>query len=811
MSDQNEPKNPADTPFYRKWLEGADASVAHKWEKANKSVSEWAHENLNMRESQAQNVVPVAGGLAAGLIGMALIKPLTAAGKALMKGAKALVTGFGYLEKIPVLGGLFTALGKGVEALGDYTGIVFSALAGAATFRALQLQPEEEKNSPSSFGPGAPAAVLGGALAVAARPPVEHAGVTFTPLQNAFKNNAGKPATLGQSNTLERLVGRDSLDKLHDELTGRPRPADGSVNFTRQQAEVLTDAFNRRIANLTEFHREAIEAAGRAARGSSLPSRFIYNTPLIGKPTHWLLRKVGIASDYMPKRWAQTLAEAQTATRIIAEKMPDLIRDVVGEIKDVPTPTPALNLAGTEAKISGPSLTPAEQATVQGHYDDWMKWAKTNSPEIAGAVENNDALRQTVMDEYARQFKAHNGNPPLETLNGVASDEFAKMPRLSVAAPSSTQPSAPASSQKSFAAYVNEGMPGLLDEQPPTASKPVPAQALAKSPGIFSAAGRWALGGLGTGLFGMTGVQGAARAINSLGDNDLAGAGIGLTQTVSSGAGMAVSGANIFGKLTALTERLPFVGAVVTASEGAYHIHKAKTPEEKADYATKTAVMTGVNYGGGLVAAGAVAAAAPAAVVGVALAAPATLAVGATLAADEIIETRKALREFDRVLDERFSSTSRYENLKAMPAMLLSELKTTGYQKTSEGAFDFNDADNLKTLRGLIAGKLEHWHRVQNENSSILPDIVRWGDSALEEKSATIQVKMFGSALDELNKWTVEHHEIIKEQAAAKLAAVGLPLQPPANAQQEQPSHGLPPAAQASESAKAPTHWSNRE
>ncbi|NBO18613.1 MAG: hypothetical protein EBV03_05175, partial [Proteobacteria bacterium] len=65
-------------------------------------------------------------------------------GKGASKGAKWLVTGGGYLEKIPLIGGVFTFAGQAVDKFSEVSGYVLGGLASLITFKALEAEPQNK-------------------------------------------------------------------------------------------------------------------------------------------------------------------------------------------------------------------------------------------------------------------------------------------------------------------------------------------------------------------------------------------------------------------------------------------------------------------------------------------------------------------------------------------------------------------------------------------------------------------------------------------------------------------------------------------
>jgi len=118
----------------------------------SKQLSEKTKDNLKINEESAQKFIPLAVGGGIAIIGYLLIGPIQTVTGYAFKGLKQIVTGFGYFEKIPGIGGMFKGLGDAVESAGEYVAYALPALAGLVGYKMMEVPP-----------PRAPESKLGGA------------------------------------------------------------------------------------------------------------------------------------------------------------------------------------------------------------------------------------------------------------------------------------------------------------------------------------------------------------------------------------------------------------------------------------------------------------------------------------------------------------------------------------------------------------------------------------------------------------------------------------------------------------------------
>ena len=172
-------------------------------------------ETIKIDENQARGIIPfVAGALSAG-IGLLLIKPAQKVSEFAFTGLSKVVTGFGLFEKIPLIGGAFTAVGNFVKGAGEYVGAAFpiaAALIGFKMFQTDKIVPPEtamNKIIEAYPAPAGAAAIVAGAVgnpkALPTTPLETHTSTTKTYKAGALveettatKTSGGKAPTVGE-------------------------------------------------------------------------------------------------------------------------------------------------------------------------------------------------------------------------------------------------------------------------------------------------------------------------------------------------------------------------------------------------------------------------------------------------------------------------------------------------------------------------------------------------------------------------------------------------------------------------------------
>ncbi len=119
--------------------EFVDDNITGKLSGATDAVAKGASGVLD--ENTTKGIMPwLAGGLAT-IAGMLLLEPINWAVKGAFKLLRNVVTLGGLLEDIPVIGGLFKALGDAIDTVGEYAGYVVPAIAGFIGYKAFQTTP----------------------------------------------------------------------------------------------------------------------------------------------------------------------------------------------------------------------------------------------------------------------------------------------------------------------------------------------------------------------------------------------------------------------------------------------------------------------------------------------------------------------------------------------------------------------------------------------------------------------------------------------------------------------------------------------
>lgn len=304
----NTPSTDTTTPSpLQSWWNGVSASVRGSWSAATQSVGNWVSENTGgrVRSDQAQAAIPIIGAataVGAGLL-LSAFGPLGTVGRGIGRFARNLVTGFGYFERIPVIGSVFTGLGAGLTVIGEGIAYVGTGIAGVLAYQALQTPPEpvpsphgEDLNPqpgiarntpPISIGsmpprvPADPSRINDGEasrnrLTEEARLAEEHRRIAeeqrrLTEEQrprneprDRANDPARRPATEAQRNALRRLIGENNMNRLE--------------RFLRESGHQLTQGYAERLNNF--FRNNITQPSGLAGR---IFRPVLHRVPILGR------------------------------------------------------------------------------------------------------------------------------------------------------------------------------------------------------------------------------------------------------------------------------------------------------------------------------------------------------------------------------------------------------------------------------------------------------------------------------------------------------------------------------------------------
>ena len=109
------------------WAAGLENITKHK---VRGPLGIGEHEESYIEKDTARKIIPFLAGGAAAAIGYALLEPINWASEKVFGLAKTIVTGGGYLSKIPIIGKVFELLGDLMEGIGKVAGYGVVALAG---------------------------------------------------------------------------------------------------------------------------------------------------------------------------------------------------------------------------------------------------------------------------------------------------------------------------------------------------------------------------------------------------------------------------------------------------------------------------------------------------------------------------------------------------------------------------------------------------------------------------------------------------------------------------------------------------------
>lgn len=227
-------------------------------EKATDGISE----SFGADKEDTKAAMPYAAAAGAGIVGLALSSPITRLGTSITNGLKKLVTGGGYLERIPVVGAVFTGLATVIDWIGSASGYLFAAAASVLTFKAFQTPPKPPAlMNPTQTGTTAIPALTNPILNSQTIPKVDEK------LQRAFTSTEGPFASKTQMRALEDAFGKKNLALIRLELGDSKKP------LTAAQADALLETLEARKASFLNAHENEIKAEAAKSRARTPTGR----------------------------------------------------------------------------------------------------------------------------------------------------------------------------------------------------------------------------------------------------------------------------------------------------------------------------------------------------------------------------------------------------------------------------------------------------------------------------------------------------------------------------------------------------------
>lgn len=265
-----EPNDPNALETARRWFnQNVGGSMSHVNEDLATKMA--GTEFLHMTKSDAQKAVPVMAAAATGVAGIVFMPGLRSLGKTMMGGVKQVVTGFGYLPKIPLVGGLFNGAGKAVDSVSDYAGLALTAATGFMAYQALQ---------PKVAGPSYDASALADAGTGTRGQEPENDRFTVTPVKGvamvATEVGPVQPAKVASNATVEQLkVNTPALVNVPQSGLREQRASYLADNF-KKDADAIGELMleeNQKYANRVTFLKRVESFAVTPSKGSTKSPR----------------------------------------------------------------------------------------------------------------------------------------------------------------------------------------------------------------------------------------------------------------------------------------------------------------------------------------------------------------------------------------------------------------------------------------------------------------------------------------------------------------------------------------------------------
>ena len=392
----------------------------------------------SVKEKDIQTFVPVVAALGVAGTGFALFEPISRAGQGVMGGIKKLVTGFGYFEKIPLLGGAFTLLGSGVEALGAVAGAVVTGALSLLTFRALQVPPSPPLPLGKDLSDKKPVPPV-----ILRQPAVEAKSIERVrqksraakeKLRDEFRPETVKdaPAEASDIAKIKKLLGEQGLKDFNKKAFGSEGAADGShPQMTKGKAQALVQMIESSRAEAAAVLRQELDKVGKKGRVRKAAEAQIRKHKIL-----WPVRKLLLTEDAVPLTEAQKAAEEARLLEAIRNGIGREAGDLAAEGKaSVSSPDmaarlsndPALDEAIAKAQSVKEKVYSTEAKEAVRDTLQWMRgYGNAAQHDAANRAANDPATLDSLLDLY--EHAGPEAQKDLGMLERAALTEGAKAP-----------------------------------------------------------------------------------------------------------------------------------------------------------------------------------------------------------------------------------------------------------------------------------------------------------------------------------------------------------------------------------------------
>lgn len=144
------------TPFYTRWAETAqdwvNQNIGARFGDTTNALAETIEKSTEKKvtASAVKTYTPYVAAAATAGAGLLLAPHLSKIGKKVSDVAHLIVTGNGHLEKIPVIGSVFTGAGWVVDQIGDYSGYIVTGLASLLSFNLFKSKATPPSGDPAN-------------------------------------------------------------------------------------------------------------------------------------------------------------------------------------------------------------------------------------------------------------------------------------------------------------------------------------------------------------------------------------------------------------------------------------------------------------------------------------------------------------------------------------------------------------------------------------------------------------------------------------------------------------------------------------